>query len=151
MQNNIVFTIPTYTDAQSFFPKPVNENYDYWTPLIDYFLAKSDTFELHCWNVEIDTIEEIKKLHLDAIDIVIEEKITIIKGKNSPILSNYLLENNLNYAGEFKWFTVNLDVGIVRVFHSGHWGTEFFVPNVMEEDIEYIKNVIPNEAIFHRY
>lgn len=147
MKNNLAFNIPTYTENDSVFPKPENENYDYWVPLIKYFLAKSDTIEIHCLNEEIDTIEEIKKLRLNTL-MVIEENITVIKGRNSSILSNYLLENFINNSGEFKWFTVNLDKGIVPVFHSGHWGTEFFVPNAMEKDIEVIKSVTPTETSF---
>ncbi|WP_088015045.1 hypothetical protein [Gottfriedia acidiceleris] len=149
MQNNLVFHIPTYTDDDSTFPKPVNENYDYWDQLIKYFLQKSDTIEVHCWNEEIDTIEEIKKLN--SFEIYKEDNITVFKGMKNSILSMYLSKHHINNIGEFKWFTVNLKKGMVPVFHSGHWGTEFVVPNAIDEDIELIKSIIPAETSFHQY
>ncbi|PEJ54365.1 MULTISPECIES: hypothetical protein [unclassified Bacillus (in: firmicutes)] len=149
MQKNLVFHIPTYTDDHSTFPKPVNEEYDYWTPLIKYFLLKSDTIEIHCWNEEIDTFEEIKKLN--SFEIYKEDRITILKGMKNSILSMYLSKHHINNIGEFKWFTVNLNKGIVPVFHSGHWGTEFVVTNASEKDIELIKSIIPAKTSFHQY
>ncbi|MDQ1144053.1 hypothetical protein QE429_000880 [Bacillus sp. SORGH_AS 510] len=149
MQDNLAFHIPTYTDDDSTFPKPVNRSYDYWVHLIKYFLLKSDTIEVHCWNEEIDTIDEIKKLN--SFEMFQEENITVFKGMKTSIISAYLSNDNINNIGEFKWFTVNLDKGTVPVFHSGHWGTEFFVPNAMEKDVELIKNVIPAETSFHNY
>ncbi|WHY85923.1 hypothetical protein QNH39_25665 [Neobacillus novalis] len=151
MENNLVFNIPSYTDDNSAFPKPVHRNYDYWVPLINHFLAKSDTIEIHCWNEEIDTIEEIKSLHIGTFEMFKEENITIFKGKKTSTLSDYLMNNNMNIFGEFKWFTVNFDKGMVPVFHSGHWGTEFFVPNAMEKDIAIIKSVTPTETSFNQY
>ena len=151
MKNKLTFNIPTYTDDNSTFPKPVKKNYDYWIPLLEYFLTKSDRIEIHCWNEEIETIEEIKYLHKNDFEIVKEENITIFRGKKISILSGYLLNNNINKIGEFKWFTVNLEKGMVSVLHSGHWGTEFFVPNALEKDVEYIKSVTPTETIFHQY
>ncbi|RDU38750.1 hypothetical protein DRW41_04100 [Neobacillus piezotolerans] len=151
MQNNLAFNIPTYTQDNSTFPNPVNENYDYWGPIINCFLEKSDTIEIHCWNDEIDTIEEIGTLTLNTFEMVKEDNITIFKGKKTSVLSDYLLNNNTNNAGEFKWFTVNLHIGTVSVFHSGHWGTEFFVPNATEKDIAFIKSVVPIETSFHQF
>lgn len=148
---NLAFNILTYTDYDSTFPKPANDNYDYWVALVGYFLAKSDTIEIHCWNEEIETIEEIQSLHINKVEMMKEENITLFKLKKKPALSDYLLNNNLNRMGELKWFTVNLNHGMVSVFHSGHWGTEFFVPNPMEEDIAFIKSVTPPETSFHQF
>ena len=57
----------------------------------------------------------------------------------------------MNESGKFKWFTVNLATGSGPVFHSGHWGTEFFVPNATEEEIVLIKSVTPAETSFYQY
>ncbi|MDK7669173.1 hypothetical protein [Cytobacillus oceanisediminis] len=54
MSKNIVFHIPTYTKSNSAFPKPMNDTYGYWAPLINYVLPKSNTIEIHCWNEEIE-------------------------------------------------------------------------------------------------
>ncbi|WP_342543622.1 hypothetical protein MHH33_08930 [Paenisporosarcina sp. FSL H8-0542] len=151
MQNNLFFHIPFYTHDNSAFPKPVNGNYNYWVSLINYFLEKTDTIEIHCWDEEVDTIEEIKALPLSTFKMIKEENITIFKGNKTSNLSNYLLNHYTNNIEEFKWFTVNLDLGMVPMFHSGHWGTEFFVPNVTEKEIAVIKSVTPSETRFHQY
>lgn len=153
VQNNLSFHIPTYSDDNSSHPKPVNDNYDYWVPLLNYFLAKSDTVEFHCWNEEVEIIEEIKSFQNGKIEVVKEENLTIFKGNNIFIFSDYLINHyniNINKDRKFKWFTVNLNKGVESVFHSGHWGTEFFVPGVNEKDITFIKSVTPSKTIFHK-
>lgn len=148
MQYNLAFNIPTYTDDDSTFPKPDIGNYDYWTALLEHFLTSSNTIEIHCWNEEIETISEIKSLYKNELGIVKEGNLTILSGQIHSTLSDYLLNNYLNKIGEFKWFTVNLVKDMVSVFHSGHWGKEFFVPNVLKRDVAFIMSVIPDETVF---
>jgi hypothetical protein len=45
----------------------------------------------------------------------------------------------------------NLMKGQTIVFHSGHWGTEIFVPNVTEQEIFFIKSVSPKDALVESY
>lgn len=73
MKNNIAFNISVYTDDNSTFPKPETENNDYWVSILEYFLAKSDTVEIHCWNEEIETIEEIKSILKEKSEMIIKE------------------------------------------------------------------------------
>jgi hypothetical protein len=148
LQKNLAFNISTYTCGDSTFPKPDIENYNYWVSLLSYYLKKADTIEIHCWNEEIETIEELDSLNLVMVN---EENITIFKGKKTPDLSNYLLNNFMNIFGEFKWFTVNLDSGKDLVMHSGHWGTEFLIAHATEKDIQFIKSVVPPETGFHQH
>lgn len=150
MQFNLAFNIPNYTDDKSTFPKPLIGNYDYWTALFEHFLTSSDTIEIHCWNEEIETIEEIKALYKGELETVKGENLTIFRWRKNSLLSDYLLNNYTNKIGEFKWFTVNLDKDLVSAFHSGHWGTEFFVPNALKSDVALIKSVIPDETSFHQ-
>lgn len=151
LEYNLTINISVYTEANSTFPKPTNENYDYWNPLLNYFLTRSDTIEIHCWNEEIETINELKLLFNGKMDMVKEENITIFKLIKSTITIDYLLNNSVNKNGELKWFTVNLEKLMKPVFHSGHWGTEFFIPNVTKEDIAYIKSITPERAILHEF
>lgn len=150
MHSNLVFNILTYTDDESTYPKPLFGNYEYWNPLLEHFLKGTDTIEIHCWNDEIETISEIKTLFQNKLEIVKEENLTIIKGHKYPALSDYLMDNYLSKRGEFKWFTVNLNKDMVSIFHSGHWGTEFFVPNVLKSDVALIESVIPEETSLHQ-
>ncbi|MCM3667252.1 hypothetical protein M3204_22910 [Mesobacillus subterraneus] len=148
MEKNLAFNISTYTCGDSAIPKPDIDNYNYWISLINYYLKKADTIEIHCWNEEIETIEELDSLNLEMVN---EENITIFKGKKTPVLSNYLLNSYMNKFRECKWFTVNLESGMDIVMHSGHWGTEFVIPNPKEKDIQFIKSVVPPETSFEQH
>ena len=107
--------------------------------------TKSDCFEIHCWN------EEIKSQFYPEIEIRKEDNLTIFHGKITDAFVRYLYNNKTNKDGELKWFTVNLlkEEGIV--FHSSHWGTEIFVPNVREKEISFIKSVSPKDAQMEIY
>lgn len=143
---NIAINIPTYTIDNDTFPIPLNGNYGYWVSLAETFLAKSNTIEIHCWNEENGIIEEITSLHKQAFQIVKEENLTIFKGNRTSILSKYLLNNFKSENGNFKWFTVNLIKDNESIFHSGHWDTEFFIPKLLEEEVRFIKSVIPDDT-----
>ncbi|MEK3857438.1 hypothetical protein [Cytobacillus sp. FSL H8-0458] len=151
MEYNLAVNIPSYTNIDSTFPKPVNENYNYWLALIEHFLTISDTIEIHCWNEETDTIDEINSLYKEEFEVGIEENLTIFKGTISKLLIDYLLNKSINNNGDLKWFTLNLERLRLPVFHSGHWGTELFIPNITKEDITFIKSVTPKETNFLEY
>lgn len=148
LPNHLFFNIPSYLIDDSGYRKPIIENYDYLFPILENFFKKSNRIEIHCWNHEIETIEEIKAFSEEGISILRNENITIFKGNITASISDYLLKNYLNKAGEFKWFTVNLDQSEESVFHSGHWATEFYVPNINEEDHELIRSVTPVDTDF---
>ncbi|MEQ2525101.1 hypothetical protein EKG37_07105 [Robertmurraya yapensis] len=147
-QFQLICSLPTYTTVDSAIRLPICGNYDYWTALIQYFLPKADTIEIHCWNDEIETIKDVEVLFEEK---KYEENLTIFRGENDSVLTDYLLKEHLNRFGEFKWFTLNLYLNIASVFHSGHWSTELYVPNATEGDISFIKSVMPAEAIFDLY
>jgi hypothetical protein len=44
-----------------------------------------------------------------------------------------------------------LSKNATTIFHSEHWGMEFFAPNVNEKDIAFIKSVMPKETNFNQY
>lgn len=145
---NLAVTIPSYTEVNSTFPKPDNKDYNYWIALIKHFVTKSDTIEIHCWNEETEIIGEITSLFTGEFEMVIEEKLTFFKGTISPSLVDYLLNKSVNNNGELKWFTINLERFMLPVFHSGHWGTELFIPKITKEDTAFIKRVTPEESEF---
>jgi len=151
VQNNICIHIPSYSNEFISSAVLPEIGYDFWAPLLEYFLVKSDTIEIHFWNVEIDSIEEIKSLFKGNIEIRKEGELTIFKANITPSFSKYLLKSNLNKRSELKWFTLNLRKDKISVFHSGHWGTEFYVPNFTERDITFIKSVTPDGTYFNQY
>ncbi|WP_400247618.1 hypothetical protein AB3U99_11175 [Niallia sp. JL1B1071] len=151
MQKNIIIYIPVYTEENSSFPKTVIGNYNYWLHVVDYFLRKSDCVEIHCWNEEKNIIEEIKSQFYPEIEIRKEDNLTIFHGKTTAAFSHYLCNSKTNKDGELKWFTVNLLKEESIVFHSSHWGTEIFVPDVIEKEISFIKSVSPKDAQMEIY
>lgn len=151
MNYKLHFTIPTYTEGNDTFPIPENENYDYWVPLISKFIEQSDVIEIHCWNDEKASITEMTLLFKGSSEIVYEGNLTVIKGSLTDDVSNHLLYKSVNKSDKLKWFSVFLSKNNTSVFHSEHWGTEFFAPNVSEEDIAYIKSVTPSDTNFYQY
>lgn len=151
MKHQLHFTVPTFTEEFEVFPIPETENYDYWVLLMRNFIEQSDTIEIHCWNDEKDIIKETTLLFKDSSEIVNERDITIIKGSKTEEISNHLLYKNVKTNGKLKWFSIFLSRNKTPLFHSEHWGTEFFVPNLSEKDIAYIKSVTPKETNFNQY
>lgn len=46
------------------------QNYKYWYFLIEYFINSADFIELHIWNDEVETIEELSlKTNLEKINL----------------------------------------------------------------------------------
>ncbi|MCT8136685.1 hypothetical protein H1D32_02325 [Anaerobacillus sp. CMMVII] len=150
MKSKFVVEIPTYSEGDSSFPKPVTGNYDYWVPILSYFLEESDMIEIHCWNEEAETIKEVKSLH-KGLELASKGHLTIIKGSKTDAITDYLLNNHLSNRGDFKWFTVNLIKEYQPLFHSGHWGTQFFAEAVTEEEIAFITSVLPEESNLLQY
>jgi len=151
MKYKLHFTIPTFTEDLDTFPTPESENYDFWVPLINYFIKQSNIIEIHCWNEEKDVIEETTLLFEDSFKIVNGRDITVIKGRKIDYMSNYLIYENLKTNGRLKWFSIFLSNNNTPIFHSEHWGTEFFAPNLREENIVYIKSIMPTGTDFHQY
>ncbi|MDN3439446.1 hypothetical protein QMA04_15250 [Planococcus sp. APC 3900] len=106
MKYKLHFTIPTFTEDLDTFPIPENKNYDYWVPLISYFIRQSNIIEIHCWNDEKDVIKETTLLFKDSFKIVNGRDVTVIKGSKMDNISNHLLYKNLKTNGKLKWFSI---------------------------------------------
>lgn len=127
------------------------ENMEFWIPLMEYFLKRADTIEIHCWNEEKEVIAEIETFLLGSFERKLDKNITIYKGPNIPDVSNYILRKALNNEGKIKWFSIFLSKEFENVFHSEHWGKEYFAPAVNEKDIEFIKEVMPQDTNYYQY
>ncbi|CEG27162.1 hypothetical protein [Bacillus sp. B-jedd] len=151
MKNNIALQLPVYTNTHDAFPIPIGDKYDYWLPLAEGFLSKANAIEVHCWNEEKEISEELVTLHKEAFQVEKEENLTIFKGSKTTAITEYLLNDFASENGRFKWFTVNFLMDEETLFHSGHWATELFMPNLSDEEIEFIKSVIPEGTNLHIY
>lgn len=130
---------------------PASGNYDYWLLLMEYFLAKSDVFEIHCWNEEAANIDELTANLPGLFEITKKSQLTIFVGILTVEIAEFLLTHHVGKDGRLAWFSVFLSNGEQHIFSSEHWGTEFFVPDVTEEDLVFIKHVAPDETNFNQY
>jgi hypothetical protein len=150
MHYNLHFELSTYTTNNSAFRMPENDNYDYWVPLMKHYLEQSDTIEIHCWNEETKVIEDTK-LIFALLERSYEYELTYFKGDISQNIIDHILHNNLTKDGELKWFSIFLSKGSKTLLQSGHWGTEFFTPNISEKEIAFIHSVMPNKTNYNQY
>ena len=127
------------------------EKIDYWAPLMNYFLSKSDTIEIHCWNEEEVVVEETKTMLVGTFETLEEKEFTIFKGTVALDVKNHFLFNNVEIEGKVKWLSIFLSKNATTTFHSEHWGREFFAPNINEKDIAFIKSVMPEDTNFNQY
>lgn len=146
MKYQLHFTIPAFPN-----PNPMPEDYEYWVPLMKYFIEKSDTIEIHCWNEEKEVIKETKALVQDDPELPEDMKLTIFRGILTYDISHHLLYDHIAETENIKWFSIFLSKGDTTMFHSEHWGTEFFAPNLSEEEIAYITSVMPKDTNFNQY
>lgn len=150
MKYQLHFTFSTYQIGRDGFTQ-IQEDYSYWVPLMKHFIEKSDTVEIHCWNEEDEVIKETKSLVKEPPELPENMKLTIFRGKLTDDISHYLLYNHIAETENIKWFSIFLSKGDTTMFHSEHWGTEFFAPNLSEEEIAYITSVMPKDTNFHQY
>jgi hypothetical protein len=143
------------------FEVPLRDNnFDYWVPMIKFFFEKANYIEVHCWNKEKEIIDEILTEIEDEFEIKDTQKydnMTIFKGpltneiKKFFLSTNILSTNIITTIDELKWFSVFLRHNSVLCFCSSHWGTEFFVPNVSQEDITFIQSIMPKNIKYLIY
>ncbi|ALC90456.1 hypothetical protein AM500_12165 [Bacillus sp. FJAT-18017] len=149
MRTNLYFTIPTITDEYSTSTMPYTLKYDYWQPLVNYFIPKADTIEIHCWTEEEQILTELNNFfHGDG---KIEENLAIFKGNLNLILEELVANHFSGTDSTFKWFTLNLLQSEILVFHSGHWATEFFVPEANDKEWEQLVRIMPKGKDWLRY
>ncbi len=130
---------------------PLQESYTYWTTLMEHYLKQADTVEIHCWNEETEVIEETRSQFRDSFIISREGGLTRFEGSVTAEVADHLLHNHLHKGGRLKWFTIFLSKAGEAIFHSEHWGTEFFTPHVTQQEIEFIKSVMPEETSYNQY
>lgn len=147
LKTQLQFELTEFADERV----PAGGNYDYWLLLMEYFLAKSDLFEIHCFNEETETIEELTSSLPGLFDINVKQGMTIFSGLLTLDIAEFLITHHVNRKKKLKWFSVFLSREEQHVFSSEHWGTEFFVPDITEEDLVFIKHVTPEDARFTEY
>lgn len=119
-----------------------NISSNWWKEIIRYFVKPGDEFEIRCWNEEN---EEIKRA-LFYGDLFKRDKFeTSIRGKVSQqMLKDLLSMPELKDKTIYNKMTIFFTIIIENKLCSEHYGTELYLYNVSNEDLEvFIKIMIP--------
>jgi len=147
MNYRFYFSVPTFPAENDSFP--MTDNYEYWIPLMGYFLKGSDNIEIHSWYDEKQVIEEISYFS-NLKKIPTEHNLSYYKGNLIPEIVEHILRNNVTNNGRLKWFSIFLSKDGQSIFNSEHWGTEFFAHAINKNDISFIKSIMPKDTNFHK-
>lgn len=113
------------------------DNNKWWKNLFIHYASKGESFEIRCWDEEIESIALIKKFGTvqksqTTKEIIITGYITsefidlIVKGEMPKDQSIY---NKMT-----QFFTINID----KAFSSCHYGTEIYI----DEDEDFAKKIL---------
>ncbi len=127
----------------------VPTNYDFWEPLLSYFIKKCTNFRIDCWIDEKEAIERAEvfgKVYDTAID-----NMKVFKGEITDEFTQELIYNPFDEEGKIKWFSIFLMDGDRHIFSAEHYGREFAAECLTEEEVEYIRSIVPEGFNFHVY
>ncbi|MFT9597419.1 hypothetical protein [Mesobacillus sp.] len=144
----VQFTVPWSYSEKVDTTFPLTDDYEYWRPLVEHFLERTDTVEIHCWNEEQVAIKEIQSVLNSSVHV--GDHMTVFKISNDKSAQDILL-NKYEKNHKFKWFTVNLIRQGEVIFHSGHWATEFAVTIKNAEEVPWIQKITPKNTDFLIY
>lgn len=124
-------------------------NYDFWEPLLSYFIKKCTNFRIDCWMDEKTAIARAEVFE-KIFDTEINNK-KVFKGKITEEFTFELIHNPFDEEGKIKWFSIFLMDADRYVFSAEHYGSEFTAEYLTEEEVEYIRSVMPKYFHFHVY
>jgi len=127
----------------------VPTNYDFWEPLLSYFIKKCTNFRIDCWKDEDTAIARAEVFgNIFNTDI---DNMKVFTGKITEEFTFELIHKPFDEEGKIKWFSIFLMDEDKHVISAEHYGSEFAAECLTEEGIEYICSVIPKDFHFHVY
>ena len=116
------------------------DNNKWWKNLFIHYASKGETFEIRCWDEEIDTINLIKKF--GTVEKSKTTKEIIITGYITNEFIDLIVKEDMPkdqsiYNKMTQFFTINID----KAFSSCHYGTEIYI----DEDEEFAKKILDEE------
>ena len=113
------------------------DNNKWWKDLFIHYANKGKTFEIRCWDEEIESIELISKFGTvekskTTKEIIITGDITnefidLIVKEKMPVDQNI-------YNKMSQFFSINID----KSYTSAHYGTEIYI----DEDEDFAKKIL---------
>ena len=118
-----------------------NISSSWWKELVKHFIQVGDKLEIRCWK------EESAEIHQAAsYGTPIEDNYEVsVKGiVTEKLISELLSENPTDkslYNKMTKYFTINTEHEQCK-FCSAHYGTEMYLIDVSDADVDFIKKVM---------
>lgn len=113
------------------------DNNRWWKDLFIHYASMGETFEIRCWDEEIESINLISKF--GTVEKSKTTKEVIITGYITNEFIDLIVKEEMPkeqniYNKMTQFFTINID----KSFSSAHYGTEIYI----EEDEEYAKKIL---------
>ena len=113
------------------------DNNRWWKDLFIHYASMGETFEIRCWNEEIESINLISKF--GTVEKSKTTKEIIITGYITNEFIDLIVKEEMPkdqniYNKMTQFFTINID----KSFSSAHYGTEIYI----DEDEEFAKIIL---------
>lgn len=113
------------------------DNNRWWKDLFIHYASMGETFEIRCWDEEIESINLISKFGTVEKSKTTKEIIITgyITNEFIDLIVKEEMPNDQNiYNKMTQFFTINID----KSFSSAHYGTEIYI----DEDEEFAKPIL---------
>lgn len=113
------------------------DNNRWWKDLFIHYASMGETFEIRCWDEEIESINLISKF--GTVEKSKTTKEIIITGYITNEFIDLIVKEEMPkdqniYNKMTRFFTINID----KSFSSAHYGTEIYI----DEDEEFAKTIL---------
>lgn len=113
------------------------EDNKWWKDLFIHYASKGESFEIRCWDEELESIKLISKF--GTVEKSQKTKEVIISGYITNEFIDLIVKEEMPkdqniYNKMTQFFTINID----KAFSSAHYGTEIYI----DEDEEYAKRIL---------
>ena len=113
------------------------DNNRWWKDLFIHYASRGESFEIRCWNEELESINLISKF--GTVEKSQTTKEVIITGYITNAFIDFIVKEEMPkeqsiYNKMTQFFTINID----KAFSSAHYGTEIYI----DEDEEYAKKIL---------
>ena len=113
------------------------DNNNWWKELFLHYASKGESFEIRCWDEELESIDLISKF--GTVQKSQTTKEIIITGYITNQFIDLIIKEEMPkdqniYNKMTQFFTISID----KSFESAHYGTEIYI----DEDEEYAKKIL---------
>lgn len=143
MKRNMHYELTSMADTPETFSYA--EDYSFWIPMIEFFFAYADSFEIHCWKEESEKFKEIIN-ELPNVESDNDGLLLIASGQLNEKAKKFILTRSLDIKGRQKWFSLFLEKQGEALFSSEHYGVELIGYKLNTEQIAFLEKVLPEDV-----